>query len=456
MHGSTNKTLRYYYWLTLEFFKKHLRLIFLSTFISTITIISAITVSPYLITFLSPRETVMGLVGTYNKNDPLPDEIAGKISNGLVFVNEKGRVLPVLASSWEILNEGLTYRFSLKKNLLFDNNTFFTAKDVDYIFKDIKMRVVGDYIVEFELPKPLAIFPIYLSKPIIKYPFIGVGGLYKVEHTKYKFSQLSEIQLNPNKKNLNTLVYKFYASESDLLSAYKRGEISQMHVSKKSIADTFKAWNNTIVEKMIDYSNLLTLFFNYRNPLLREKDVRGAIDATIDRPKFAELGAEAKSSIPPTSWAYNKDLKSTIFDLDYAQKMVKKYKTASDSAKLNFNTYYEYLDIATDINKNLNDVGLSTNLNVVSFSNTNDFDILLAYLKIPSDPDQYYYWHSTQSLSQATNYKNLKVDKLLEDGRSFASFEERTTYYRDLQKVMNDDNAALFLFYPYTFTIKRK
>lgn len=456
MHGNTTKTLRYYYWLTLEFFKKHLRLIFLSAFISTITIISTITVSPYLITFFSPRETVIGLVGTYNKNDPFPDEIAGKISNGLVYVNEKGRIAPVLASSWEILNNGLTYRFSIKKNLLFDNNTFFTAKDVDYVFKDVKLKVVGDYIVEFELPKPLAIFPIYLSKPIIKYPYVGVGGLYKVEHTRYKFNQLSEVHLNPNKKNQNSLVYKFYVNESELLSAYKRGEIEQMRVSKKSIADTFASWNNTTVEKTIDYGSLLTLFFNYHSPLLREKDVRGAIDATIDRPKYKELGTEAKSSIPPTSWAYNEDLTGTIFDLNYAQKMIKKYKTASDSAKLNFNTYYEYLDIATDINKNLNDVGISTNLNVVSFSNTNDFDILLAYLKIPSDPDQYYYWHSTQYLSELTGYKNLKVDKLLEDGRSFASYEERSPFYRDMQKVMNDDNAALFLFYPYTFTIKRK
>ena len=47
-------------------------------------------------------------------------------------------------------------------------------------------------------------------------------------------------------------------------------------------------------------------------------------------------------------------------------------------------------------------LGFPLNLNVMSYSNSNDFDIMLAYLKILPDPDQYYYWHSTQSLSMAT------------------------------------------------------
>ena len=79
-----------------------------------------------------------------------------------------------------------------------------------------------------------------------------------------------------------------------------------------------------------------------------------------------------------------------------SDKIIKKFRESTDSAKLNFNTYYDYLDVAGDINKNLNEIGIPTNLNVMSYSNTNDFDIMLAYLKILPDPDQYYYWHSTQ------------------------------------------------------------
>lgn len=450
-----NKSIRYYYWLTLEFVKKHVKLIFLSALISTITIVSAITISPYLITLLSPQTAEIGMVGSYTM-DTLPDEIVSKISNGLIYVNEKGKIVPILADSWEMLNNGLTYRFHLKKNILLDDNTFFTAKNINYRFKDVTVQAKGDYLVEFRLKKPLAIFPMYLTKPVIKYPYIGIGGLYRVDHLKYKYDKITEISLAPNKKDIQRILYKFYANESQMINAYKLGQINQMTVSKKSIADTFVEWKNTKVEKAVDYSNLLTLFFNYNNPLLREREVRAAAKMSIDRSKFAEVGVDARSSIPPNSWAYNKDIKDTVYDMDLAQKIIKKFKTASDEAKLNFNTYYDYLDIASDVNKNINEMGLKTNLNVISYSNSNDFDIMLAFLKIPTDPDQYYYWHSTQNLSTLTGYRNLKVDKLLEDGRSTYEQSDRIKYYLDMQKNLDEDNAAVFVYYPYTYIIKRK
>lgn len=450
-----NKSLRYYYWLSLEFVKKHVKLIFLSALISTITVVSAITISPYLITLISPDTSKIGIVGSYTI-DTLPDDITSKISNGLIYVNEKGKIIPVLADSWEMLNNGHTYRFHLKKNILLDDNTFFTAKNVNYRFKDVNVEAKGDYLIEFRLKKPLAIFPMYLTKPVIKYPYIGIGGLYKVDNAKFKYDKLTEISLSPNKKELPRLSYKFFANESQMINAYKLGQINEMTVSKKNIADIFTQWKNTNVEKVVDYTNLLTLFFNYNNPLLKEKEVREAAKLSIDRSKFAEVGVDARSSIPPSSWAYNKNLKEPVYDMDLAQKLIKKYKTASDSAKLNFNTYYDYLDIASDINKNLNDIGLTTNLNVISYSNSNDFDIMLAYLKISTDPDQYYYWHSTQNLSTLTGYQNLKIDKLLEDGRSTYEQDDRLKFYTDLQKNLDDDNAAIFIYYPYTYIIKRK
>lgn len=44
-----------------------------------------------------------------------------------------------------------------------------------------------------------------------------------------------------------------------MINAYKLGQINQM-TYQKSIADVFLQWKNTKVEKVVDYSNLLTLF----------------------------------------------------------------------------------------------------------------------------------------------------------------------------------------------------
>ena len=97
------------------------------------------------------------------------------------------------------------------------------------------MRLKEDYLVEFVLKKPLAIFPIYLTKPIVKYPKLGIGGLYKIDRYKYKYDKLLELSLTPNKKDLTRITYKFYPSESQMINAYKLGQITQMDLSKKAL-----------------------------------------------------------------------------------------------------------------------------------------------------------------------------------------------------------------------------
>src|SRR5438128_1424016 len=103
-----NKKLRYYYWLVKEFIKKNARLIFISFLVSIIVIIGSISISPYLVNVLSSKKEIIGMIGPYDLTT-LPDEILTKISNGLVFVNEKGQITPILAESWDVHNGGKQY-----------------------------------------------------------------------------------------------------------------------------------------------------------------------------------------------------------------------------------------------------------------------------------------------------------------------------------------------------------
>jgi len=449
------KKLRYYYWLIIEFVKKHFRLISLSFLLSTIFIVSFSSLSPILLSIVVPQKQVVGMVGDYNA-DNLPGEIQARISNGLLYTNEKGEFLPAIASSWEVTADGKEYRIQLKKDLFWNDGKQFTAKEINYKFKDVDMTIKGDYLIIFKLKKPLAIFPNYLTKPIIRYPLVGVAGLYRVDHMKKKYDTISDVFLVPNKKGLKVIEYKFYGNESSLISAYKLGEINEMMLYRKSLADTFRNWKNTTIEQSVDYSRLLTIFFNLKNNFLKEKEVRQAIAMAIDRDKVAQFGIRADSPIPPISWAYNRELKEILYDKDTAGQTIRKAKTASDEAKLNLSTYYEYMDTAEEINRSLNEAGLTTNLNILYGGEQNNFDMLLAYWKVPTDPDQYFFWHSTQSQGNITGYVNLKVDKLLEDGRNTTSIKERKSIYGQFQKTIMDDLPAIFIYYPYVYNVKRK
>ncbi|OGK10085.1 hypothetical protein A2767_00490 [Candidatus Roizmanbacteria bacterium RIFCSPHIGHO2_01_FULL_35_10] len=449
------KTFRYYYWLTAEFIKKNLRIIALSFFLSFLLIITLISFAPYISTFFLTKKEVIGLLGVYDFNN-LPDEITSKISNGLLYINEKGEFIPAIASNWEVSEDGKEYRFHLRDNLIWSNGKKFSAHDINYDFKDIKTEVIDDKTIYFKLSKALPIFPTYLKKAIIQTPLQGIAGLYKVDRLKLNFGNISEITLNPNKKDLPLLVYKFYKDEAEITNAYKRGEINKMTVSKKSVADNFKNWRNSTLSKTVDYSRLMTLFFNFDNEFLRDKDVRQAIIMAVDGSKLDEFGEVAFGPVTPISWAYNSNLKNPVFDPVAAEKILKKSRNSSNSAELNLFTYYDYLDNAEEISKNLDAAGLPVKLKLVSSEKPNNFDLFLAFWNVPVDPDQYFFWHSTQPQGNLGNYKNVKIDLLLEQARNTSVIDERKKFYLEFQKIIVDDPPAAFLYFPYIYTIKRK
>ena len=451
----SKKTFRYYYWLLLEFIKKHLRIIALSFLLSFIIIIGIISFSPYIQTFLLTKKDIIGLVGDYDYNN-IPEEISNKISNGLLFINEKGEFNPAIASSWEISDNGKEYRFHIRDGLIWSNGKKFSTRDIFYNFKDIETKVIDDKTIYFKLKKPLPVFPTYLKKPIILFPLVGVAGLYKVDRIKLRYGTIIELALSPNKKDLPFTIYKFYRTESELINAYKTGEINHMIIAKKNISDIFQKWKNSTITKTVDYSRLLSLFFNFNNPLLKDKDIRQAMMMAIDRSKFKDFGEIALGPITPLSWAYSPDLKNPNFDQIAAEKILKKSSTATESGQLNFYTYYDYLSNAEQIVNSLKSVGLSINLKLVSSEKPNNFDLFLAFWNVPSDPDQYFFWHSTQTQGNLGSYKNIKIDKLLEDGRNTSFMAERKKLYLDFQKVIVDDPPAVFLYFPYIYTIKRK
>lgn len=450
-----NKKFRYYYWIVIEFTKKNAKLILLSFLLSIVTIISTITLSPYLINFLTAQKNVIGMVGTYDLKT-IPEEIMGKISNGLVFVNEKGEISPVLAESWTLVDNGKEYRFKLKKNIYWNDGKKLVAKDIQYNFKDVTVTTNGDYGITFKLQKPLPVFTTYLTAPIVRNPLVGAAGLYKVDRIKSQYGEIRELYLTPNKNNLPLIVYKFYDSESKMIDAYKLGEINQMTIYKKSIADTFTHWKNTEIKKSVDYGRLMTLFFNVKNQgILNEKDVRQALSISVDKSAFADLGEEADSPIPPVSWAYNQNLKSIQYNPELADKLMKKYMEGTRSATLSLDTYYEYLDTAESVKESMERAGVKVKVNSLSVQQPN-FEMLLAYWKVPLDPDQYYFWHSTQTRGNITGLKNVRIDKLVEDGRNTSNIVDRKAIYNNFQRILNDEMPALFLYYPYIYTITRK
>lgn len=398
------------------------------------------------------KKEIIGLVGEYQIQNP-PSEITSLISNPLIDINDKGHITPLLINSLDISKDEKTYRFHLKRNMYWSDKKAFTARNISYNFKGITMKVLDDFTIEFHLSQKLAIFPIYLTRPLITYPLVGIAGLYDRQSYKASKGILQEITLIPNKKDLPTIIYKMYTNDDALVSAYKRGEIRSFETSKKSISDQFKQWNNSTIKQSIDYSQIMTLFFNTSAGILEDKDFRRAL--IYATPHETAYGQSANGPIVPTSWAYYSNLKQYAYDPEKAKGIIEKKQTASSSATLSLNTFYDYITVAEDIKKNFEAVGVKVNLKVLSYIPA-DFEMLLTAWNPPNDPDQYFYWHSTQKEGNITHLKDVKIDKYLEDGRKYIQIAQRKAVYQQFQKALVDEAPANFLYYPFVYEVRRK
>ncbi len=446
------KRIRHSYWLLTEFIRKHIGLLIVSFIGTFIFIVFILNFSPYFNSLFFQKKEIVGRIGQYSVQN-IPDDIERMISNPLITVDQDGEIQPLLANSWEILDSGKTYRFHLRNDLFWSDKDEFTADDISYQFQDVTFNVVDKYTIDFKLKEPLNIFPIYLTQPVVKHPLVGVGSLYSVDSYKDIRNQLISVSLSPNKPDLPFRIYKFYDSEEDLITAYKKGEITYFTTSNRNVAEQFAEWNNTKITKTVDPNQVMGMFINTQSGPLQERDVRKALAYAI--PSYPELGEPAKGPIQPTSWAYFDDVKEYPQNDERATSLIENYITASDSANLKLYTFFDYIDVAEDVKRNLEDVGLSIDLKVVS-DVPQDYDLLLTVWNPPIDPDQYFFWHSTQEQTNITKLNNPKIDKILEDGRRVVNVKQRQALYKDFQETIAEEVPAYFMYHPYIFTIERK
>ena len=71
---------------------------------------------------------------------------------GLFAYNEEGEVVPDLADSYEVSEDGLTYTFTMKDGLMFSDGSELTAKDVEYSWKRAAdPQTAADYSYMFDV-----------------------------------------------------------------------------------------------------------------------------------------------------------------------------------------------------------------------------------------------------------------------------------------------------------------
>lgn len=441
------KKVRFFFHFLSAIIKKQLRNIIIGILLGVFFYFSA----PFVIKTLLKQKpfVVIGRIGQFTTNE-IPDDILSDISFGLTKVTDKSEVLPSLAESWSSEDDEKTFRFKLKKKITdWHDGEKFTPYDINYNFKDVVLSSENNEII-FKLKEPFSPFPAIVSKPIFKKGLIGLGN-YKVKKIIKSGKYVKSILLVPASPDLSLLakMYKFYLTEKDLKTAFNLGEVNVA----ESLSDHEGILPGKAVEsqKILRTDAYLALFFNTSKPTFQQKNFRQALAYAI--PKDSEE-KRALTSFNPASWAYNQDIKPYNEDLARAKLLIEKELPSLKNITITLSTPPQYEKTARQIGQAWEKLGIQTKIEIFSFI-PNDYDVILVAREIPLEPDQYYFWHSTQA-GNLSNFKNPRIDKLLEDGRRTYDKEERKDIYFDFQRFLAEECPAVFLSHPESWTVSRR
>ncbi len=437
---------RFFYWLLRELAQKYTRAVGLGVILGIGLAILLSRVGRQVPFGAVER---IGMVGEFTPST-LPLSIQKRISLGLTDLSLDGSAAPSLATSWEATDSGKTFTFHLKDDFVWHDGKKVSAQDINYNIRSVTFAAVDPATIRVSLEAPYSPLPTILAKPLFRSGLKGFGP-YQVASIRLKGDRVQYLKLVPVvDRSQPVYEYRFYQTEAQATLAYKVGDVDVL--ADISTLQPLKNWGNPTITPVVNPSRIVALFFNLKNEtVLKEKSVRQALGYAL--PRIAE--ERAIGPIPDTSWAYTDKLRSFDPDVPQAKRLLGSAKISSGSATLTLTTFPQYVDMAQSIAASWSAIGIPTAVRVEN-SVPFDYQVLLSALDIPPDPDQYPFWHSTQTTTNITGYVNLKIDKLLEDGRIEFDTEIRKKIYADFARRLVDDAPAIFLYYPKTYTIRRK
>ncbi|HJX37357.1 MAG TPA: ABC transporter substrate-binding protein [Anaerolineae bacterium] len=445
----------------------------------------------------------------YNQVDR---DLVSLIFSSLTEINERGEIVPALARDWDVSENGLVYTFYLRRDVVWHDGEPFTADDVLFtvaamqheeyqgppelgeLWRTVTAEKINDYTVSFTLQAPLATFLDYTTVGVLPEHLLAsvpAGELPRDQFNvrpvgtgMFKISEVSGdyviLEANPDyygaKPLLSKVEFKFYPDYQSVFAAYQQGEVEGIsEVLPEDLPRVRQEqYLNLYTARLSSYT---LIFLNLDLPIFEDKEVRQALLWSIDRQRIIDQvldgqGLVASSPIMPDSWAYNRDIPQYEYDPQMAARLLTEagwVDTDADGVRENEGVRLEFTlltnkdpvrrQLIEEIARQLWDVGVRV-VPVVEDSTwvvnealrPREFDALLySWGNLPTDPDPYLMWHSTQIGGDGQNYAGLRsveIDQLLEQGRQSTDQGERTRLYRDFQDLFADEVPSLLLYYP--------
>lgn len=415
------------------------------------------------------------------------------IGETLFKINDDGSVEPWLVSEYKKVDD-TTWELVLKDNITFSNDKKVDAEAVKASLervlanKDVSAGAIlsidsieadgNTLTIKTTEPNPALINQLADPDLVIldseaedmKTKPVGTGP-FVVESFDEK-----QCVVNKNENywdgdvKLDKVTVEYIEDNDTIASSLQSGDIdiagglSFTNLQKFENDDNYKVDTNAT-------SRVYMLYYNFKNELLNDKNIRKAIDICIDKDSYVDSllqgsGVVAKGPFPSTM-DIGKDVKDNGYDVEEAKKLLEEAGCKDtdndgilekDGKKLSFDiiTYSsraELKDISTALQDKLKEVGIEiANVNVYEAVEdqlgSGDFDICAYSWTTCPIGDPYYfigYCYGADSDCNYGKYDNEEVDKLVKELAVEFDQDKRVELANEIVQLGNDDVAFSYV-----------
>jgi peptide/nickel transport system substrate-binding protein len=433
---------------------------------------------------------------------------------GLTQLDRDGSVRPDLAS-FTTEGDGKIWTFTIRPDAKWHDGQPVIAADVVYTvslvqdkgyvgifsdaFRGVKVDAVSERVVRFTLPEPFGPFASNTTLPLM--PAHKLSGVSYNDLARHSFNQRpvgtgpfrvvesdarqvvlarndDYYKVRPERARpwIDRLVLRAYPSASEALTALQRGEIDGVGGLSTEDAVRARTYKNVSLYSYPtpDYA---ALFLNVRpeKTTFRDRAVRQAIATAIDKGRVLNVAVDGRGSVadelvPPTSWAYVRDLKRYEYSIEQAEALldgagwtdhdgdtVRDKDGVSLAFSISTSDEPSRVAAAVQIADDLRQIGVVAQLKAVPFATLVDkvvaersFDALLIGISGGGDPDPYALFHSSEIADPGHNfsgYFTLPHDRALENSRRTSDQAKRLELITPVFQAVATESPVIFLYF---------
>lgn len=422
-------------------------------------------------------------------------QVQNQIYDKLVDLDENLRIVPMLATSWRVEENGKVYVFNLRQGVKFHDGTEFNAEAVKFNLDRYRsapgsrrsgelslitnVQVVNPYTVRVTLREPFAPFLAILSdrsgmmvSPTAVQKLGAEFGNNPVGTGPFKFVERrrqDRIVLARNENywqrgfpRIEQLIYRPFPDDDVRVANLLSGAVSIITpVAAKDLA-TIRNNPNLVVNNFpsIGYQGI---WLNHTKGPFTNKALRQAFAATIDRDvvdRVVFLGTALPSNgpFPPGTLAYDKTIPVPKRDLALArQKLAEGGRPQGFSFTLTIAPGPVLAQLAQVYQAMAAEAGIQVRIEQVEFGTLLDRAAKLELEAVAvgwsgrPDPDgNIYDFVRCKAPNNYSGYCNPRVDNLLNRARTVRLPEARRDLYSQVTRIIQEDLPYIYVYHPQT------